>query len=290
MGRHLNRAKLHFGSDTRGMLEGGHYALLHTRSLEFDDLRPYVPGDEIRDIDWRATARAGAVLVKRFVTEKHHKILLVADAGRNMAALTPSGEVKRDVAAVAMGAVGLIALRRTDEVAMVYGDTRGCQHMRSGRGEPHIEGLIEQYYSHSRGDVGTSDIVCQLEYVARHHRRPLLLVVVSDEPEVSARLEDVVGRLTGIHDLLWLMVADMPAVGSADGEHDGVDVATGRFVLDGDTLGPRVAAAYRAAERRRIARLTETMTVRGVPFARIEGTADVRAKLVALTEAYRNAG
>ncbi len=94
MGRHLNRAIAHFGTDTRGMLEGGHYALLHTRSMEFDDLRPYVPGDEIRDIDWRASVRAGETLVKQFVTEKHHKILLVCDAGRDMSALTPSGEVK----------------------------------------------------------------------------------------------------------------------------------------------------------------------------------------------------
>ena len=51
MGRHLNRAIEHFGTDTRGMLEGGRHALLHTRSLEFDELRPYVPGDDVRDID-----------------------------------------------------------------------------------------------------------------------------------------------------------------------------------------------------------------------------------------------
>ncbi|MGV0801777.1 DUF58 domain-containing protein, partial [Mycolicibacterium elephantis] len=40
MGHHLNRAKAHFGTDTRGLLEGGRHALLHTRSLEFDELRP----------------------------------------------------------------------------------------------------------------------------------------------------------------------------------------------------------------------------------------------------------
>ena len=68
---------------------------MHTRSLEFDDLRPYVPGDDVRDIDWKASARSGHVLIKRFVTEKHHKILVVADAGRNTTALAPSGETKR---------------------------------------------------------------------------------------------------------------------------------------------------------------------------------------------------
>src|SRR3978361_2478383 len=115
MGKHLDRAKEFFGRDTSGFLEGGRYALVHTRSLEFDDLRPYVPGDDVRDIDWKASARSGGVLVKRFVSEKHHKILLVADAGRNMSALAPSGELKRDVAGHIMGAVGLIARRRSDQ-------------------------------------------------------------------------------------------------------------------------------------------------------------------------------
>ena len=64
---------------------------MHTRSLEFDELRPYVPGDDVRDIDWKAIGPLGHALIKRFVSEKHHKILLVADAGRNIIALAPVG-------------------------------------------------------------------------------------------------------------------------------------------------------------------------------------------------------
>lgn len=287
MGRHLNRAKQHFGTDTRGMLEGGHYALLHTRSLEFDDLRPYVPGDEIRDIDWRASARAGDVLVKRFVTEKHHKILLVCDAGRNMSGLTPGGEIKRDVATTVMGAIGLISMRRTDEIGMVYGDSRGSANVRSRRGENHIEGMLEQFFTHSRGGVGTSDIVTQLEHVAHSHRRRLLLVVVSDEPDVTSRLDEVIKRLTGRHELLWVAVTDMPAIGARHG-HDAYDVATGRFVPDGATLGTQVLAAYRKAEHRRAAELDEFFLTRAIPFVRIADSDEIRSKVVQLTEAYRN--
>lgn len=90
-----------------------------------------MPGDDVRDIDWRASARSGSVLIKRVVSEKHHKILLVADARRNMSALAVSGEVKRDVATNVMGAVGLIALGRSDEIVMVYGDSRGSAVIRS---------------------------------------------------------------------------------------------------------------------------------------------------------------
>src|ERR1700754_3742998 len=117
MSKLLNRARLHFGKDTRGLLEGGRYTLLHTRSLEFDDLRPYVAGDDVRDIDWKASARTDQVLLKRFISEKHHKILLIVDAGKNMTALAPSGEFKRDVALHIMGAIGLITVNRADELA-----------------------------------------------------------------------------------------------------------------------------------------------------------------------------
>jgi uncharacterized protein (DUF58 family) len=290
MGRHLNRAKSFFGTDTRGMLEGGRYALLHTRSLELDDLRPYVVGDDVRDIDWKASARSGSLLIKRFVSEKHHKIVLVADAGRNMSALAASGEVKRDVATNVMGAIGLISIGRSDEVGMVYGDSRGSAMIRNRRGETHIESMLERFYSKSIGDVGTSDIASQLDCVARAQRRRLLLVMVSDEPDVTPALDEALKQLSGRHELVWLMVADMPAIGSTEGEQDGFDVATGRFVLNGATLGRRVLAAYHVAEQRRAAQLEEFLTSHRVRFVRIAGSAEIRSKIVEMTEAYRNAG
>lgn len=290
MGRHLNQAKSYFGTDTRRMLEGGRYALLHTRSLELDDLRPYVAGDDVRDIDWKASARSGSVLIKRFVSEKHHKIVLVADTGRNMSALAASGEAKRAVATHAMGAIGLIAMGRSDEVGMVYGNARGSAAIRNRSGETHIESLLDRYYTSSSGDVGASDVTGQLDFVARAHRHRLLLAVVSDEPDVTPALDDVLKRLSGRHELMWLMIVDMPAIGSGEGYLGGFDVATGRFVLSGAALGPRVIAAYRAAEQRRIAQLDAFLTSHKVRFARIEGSAEIRPRLVELSEAYRNAG
>lgn len=292
MGKHLNRAKAHFGTDTRGLLEGGRYALLHTRSMEFDDLRPYVPGDDVRDIDWKASARSGGVLIKRFVSEQHHKILLVADAGRNMSALAPNGEYKRDVAAHVMGAVGLIGLRRSDQIGMVYGDRRGCVNVPQRRGEPHIEGLLHRWYQHTTTDPGRSDIAVQLDYIATHYRHTMLIIVVSDEPDFGQhgddRLSAVLAKLVGRHDIMWVMVSDMPAVGPDD--TDGYDVATGRFVLNGADLGPRVVAAYQRAERARRAHLEAFLTEHAVPHAVVAGSGDIRRELVRLTEVAARAG
>ncbi|MFN6551439.1 DUF58 domain-containing protein [Mycolicibacterium septicum] len=289
MGRHLNRSRQFFGNVSRSMLQGGKHALLHTRTLEFDDLRPYVPGDDIRDINWKASARSNDTLVTKFVTEKHHKILLVCDTGRNMSALAPSGEFKRDIAGVVAGVIGMISMSRSDELGMVYGDARGSAAVRSRKGENHIEGMLEQFAAHSVGDVGESRIVTQLNYVAHSHRSRLLMVVIADEPEISAELEDAVKRLAGRHELLWVAISDMPAVGADQGEMDGYDVGTGRFVPDGTTLGQSVVDAYRRAEQQRVAELDRFFERMAVPFVRIGGSAEVRNRITHLTEVYSNA-
>jgi uncharacterized protein (DUF58 family) len=286
VGKHLNRARSHFGNDTRGLLEGGRYALLHTRSLEFDDLRPYVRGDDVRDIDWKASARSGSVLIKRFVDEKHHKILLVADAGRDMTAAAPSGETKLDVAANILGAVGLITLSRADQIGMVYGDGRGCVNIRQGRGETHIESMLHRYYGHALSNPGPSDIACQLDYVATHYRHRMLLVVVSDEPDVDDRLADVVRRLAGRHDVMWAMVSDAPAVGTSDANGDGYDVSTGNFVIGGAELGPRIVAAYRRAEQNRRRELDEFITARAIPHTTVGGSGQIRSRLIEMTRLF----
>lgn len=290
MGPHLNAAKRFFPGPTRGLLEGGRYALLHTRTMEFDDLRPYVTGDEIRDIDWKASARAGTVLIRRYISEKHHKILMIADAGRNMSALTPSGEGKRDVAAHVLGAFGLITLGRADEVAMVYGDERGSVRVGARRGENHIEALLHRFYTHTLTAPGCSDICTQLQYAATHYRRRMLLIVVSDEPDIDAPLTRVLEQLGERHELLWVLITDMPAVGSAAGEPDGYDVVTGAHVLNGATLGPRIVEAYRRREAQRSAALTDFLTVRRISFTRIAASGDIHARLRALTADYAHAG
>lgn len=289
MGKHLDAAKAYISRDAARLLAGGRYALVHTRSMEFDELRPYVPGDDVRDIDWKASARSGHTLIKQFVSEKHHKILIVADTGRNMAALTPTGEPKSEVAAHLIGAVGLITLPRSDEIGMVAGDRRGCIDIRLRRGETHIERILHRYVQQTRADPGASDIVTQLAWVARHYRHPMLIVIVSDEPEIGERLREVMVPLTARHDVLWAMVTDMPAI-DADATGVGYDVADGRTLLGADILGARVITAYRRSEEQRRRELSDFLTAQRIPHARIASSNGIMPALVAMTGVYARAG
>ena len=81
------------------------------------------------------------------------------------------------------------------------------------------------------------------------------------------------------------MVCDMPAVGT-DREGDGYDVGSGRVVPSGSALGPRVVAAYRRAEEARRRHLDALLVAHEVPHVRIGASADIRAKLVDLSEAF----
>jgi uncharacterized protein (DUF58 family) len=214
---------------------------------------------------------------------------LVADAGHNMAALSPLGEIKRDIAVNVMGALGLIAMRRSDEIGLITGDARGSAHIPLRHGESHVERLLQRYYSLATAPSTGSDVVQQLSYLRHGFRTPLIILIISDEPDVTDQLETVVAELSARHEIYWALIGDMPVVGSCEGEDDGFDVTSGRVVLNGATLGPGVVAAYQAAERTRTAELNAFMTRHGIRFTRIAGSGEIRQRVVELTKRSRRA-
>src|SRR5688572_5555020 len=151
MGEVLNRVRAQLNFDPRSVamrlrsnriLEGGHTSLQFGRSDDFVDLREYVIGDDVRDIDWKASARSPGLVVRRYVAEKAQEFLLVADTGANLLATAPSGERKRDLALLALGAVGLVASAQSDKISVVFGDDRGSSIEPGKTGEDHLEQIL----------------------------------------------------------------------------------------------------------------------------------------------------
>lgn len=98
------------------LLEGQYASIHRGRSLDFDDLRDYQPGDEVGDIDWRASARHSAIMVRRYGAERRHRLLFAVAGGRNLGAVSAAGERKADLAVEAVGILGWLALQHGDEV------------------------------------------------------------------------------------------------------------------------------------------------------------------------------
>ena len=129
---HSSRKSLH-------ALDGAYASLLHGRSLDFEDLRKYEYGDQVRDIDWRATARLGTPLVKRSRATRMHTVMFVVDTGRSMAALAADERSKKELAILATGALGVLTLRHGDDFTVVYGDASRVRRLAPGRSEGALE-------------------------------------------------------------------------------------------------------------------------------------------------------
>ena len=96
----------------RGLLEGEYASIFRGRGLDFEDLRDYVPGDEVRDIDWKATARTGKPLVKRYVATRRQQLLFVVHGDGDGTDALPAGGTEHHVE---------MLLRRMDAAGLDHG-------------------------------------------------------------------------------------------------------------------------------------------------------------------------
>ena len=241
MAGHLQRVKSKlsiFGHrKARGMLDGQYGSVSHGRSLDFDDLRAYVPGDEVRDIDWKATARHGSPLVRRYLAVRRQTLLLVTDTGRNMAAESRDGGPKKDIAVLALGVVGYLAYRHGDAVGLVCGDSGSSRAYPGKAGEVHLEQLLREVHDTTLLDSAPSRLETQLDYVVRNFSQRMLLLVVADELLPDADTERLLRRLRAQHEILWLTVRDADLLGAGADSYDVAGTPAG--TRSGHCAGPR---------------------------------------------------
>lgn len=270
----------------RGMLDGEYGSVFRGRSLDFDDLRAYIPGDEVRDIDWKATARHGSPLIKRYVAVRRQTVLLITDTGRNMAAVAQGGEPKKDIAVMALGVLAYLAHRHGDVVGLVSGDSSGTRTLPAKGGEAHLERLLRHVHSNTSEDAAGSSIEEQLEHVARTVKGRHLLFVVADEIVANPELDRLLRRLRVQHEILWLTIRDADLASAA--EWYGVDDSSP--LLSHLAQSPAVAAAYTQAAAERDARRENMLRQAGITEGSVAGTRDVITALFALLERHRRAG
>ncbi|HRW17996.1 MAG TPA: DUF58 domain-containing protein [Dermatophilaceae bacterium] len=193
---------------TWGLLDGEYASVFRGRSLDYDDLREYVPGDEIRDIDWKATARHGSPLVKRYVATRKQTVLLVVDTGRSMAAVAESGEPKKSVAILVAGMLAYLAVRHGDHVGLVEGDATGSRLHEAKGTEAHLERLLRAIDRSCTLDAGPSRFADQLRYLADHVTKRCLVLVVSDDAALTEDDTALLRRIHAQHEILWVSVID----------------------------------------------------------------------------------
>jgi uncharacterized protein (DUF58 family) len=227
---------------------GGSESIFKGRGIEFDEVRPYVPGDEVRDIDWNVTARLGAPFVKRFVEERELTVLLVADISRSMRFGT-AGSEKRELAAELCAVLGFAAMRNNDRVGLVLVGERVEHFVRPARGRTHLLRMLRDALTVVPSGTGTR-LGEAARFVLRSSKRRALVFWISDfEDRLDLRDWRILGQR---HEVTAIALHDprdqvLPAAGWVEFE----DLESGQRTL-ANTSNPRVRAAYQreAAARR----------------------------------------
>ncbi|KAE8762391.1 DUF58 domain-containing protein, partial [Georgenia thermotolerans] len=205
-----------------GLLDGRHRSIFTGHGQDFDDQVEYRPGDDVKDIDWKSSARAGQPIIRRFVRESNLAVVLAVDTGRNMAAAAPSGETKAEVALFAADVVAYLARARGDLVALVAGDAERLVQLPGRGGTAHLETLLRVVERALTRDAPPSDLGRVLDRVVALTRRSLV-VVLTDAARPEPAHEEALRRLRTRHEVMVLAVADaLPTGAGPAADVDGV--------------------------------------------------------------------
>lgn len=281
------RASIHAHRKVLGLLEGEYASTYTGRSMELNDLREYVRGDDLRDLDWKASARSGQLLVKRFVATRKHTVLLVVSTGRSMAAVNDRRVPKRELAVFVAGLFGWLAVRHGDFVATAYGD-EAVQHVRppSG-GETALERSLAAVHDAATADSAASGVAAVLEHLARTFRRRTIMVVVSDEYAVDDRLAAALRRAVAQHEVLFVTLGDLDPTGHVD--LDLVDVDSAGTVPAWVRGDRRLARDYLATLQADAASMRATLERLGVAHQHVSDHDTAVTAVFRLLERHRHA-
>ena len=247
------------------VLAGEYSSVFKGRGVEFADVRPYLPGDDVRTIDWRVTARAGAPYVRRYTEERELTVLFLIDHS----ASDDFGTRRRTKSGLAteVGAVlALAAVRNNDRVGAVLFSDHVEQFIAPAKGKRHVLRVIREMVAFRPSGVGT-DMAGALEFAARVlHRRAVLFIFSDWLARDYARMLEMVARR---HDTIGVHLSDQ-----RDEEIPNVGLVALRDPERGawrwaDTALPAVRAHYRARALAHQASVARTLRSAGADLIRL---------------------
>jgi uncharacterized protein (DUF58 family) len=219
------KTKLNIHSTRRSllMLEGEYTSALKGKSLDFDDLREYSYGDDVRDIDWRASAKHQNPLVKRYVANRRHNVLFVVDTSITMLAAAPDYQAKYELASEVIGLLGYIAVKHNDSVGLATLNGRFEQVKFMG-GEMHLNRILDIVEKKTLSSDKLVDVTELLSQANSATNSRTIMIVIANEATPSPELKTLLSKIKHRHDLMWVSIADInPA--SVPANFNVIDVA-----------------------------------------------------------------
>jgi uncharacterized protein (DUF58 family) len=219
---------------------GEYHAVFRGRGIEFDELRPYVPGDDVRSIDWKAYARTGDAMIRRYREDRDLTVIFLVDVSASQGA-GALPRTKGDLAAEVCAVLALAAIRNKDKVGLLLFASKPERYVRPAGGRTHVLRVVREILWARPATTGT-DIGAALEYLTGVQKRRATVFLVSDflTTDYSRQLRAAARR----HDIIAVRVREpiderLPSAGIVTLR----DAETGRL-LDVDTSSSTVRTVY----------------------------------------------
>ena len=249
-------------------LAGAYHSVFKGRGMDFDEVREYSPGDEVRTIDWNVTARAGKPFVKKYTEERELTIFLLVDISAS-GNFGTGGRPKRDFAAELASLLAFSAIRNSDKVGLLLFTDRVERFLPPKRGRRHVMRVVRDVLCFEPHGVRT-DTIKALDSANRIlHRRAIVFLISDfaargDSPAARAQLRRALRQTTLRHDVIAVQVEDprereLPNVGIVALE----DAESGEIV-ELDTGSAEVRRRFAAVARERGAHLVSDCRAEGV--------------------------
>lgn len=206
-----------------GLLEGRHRSIYTGHGQDFDEMAEYQFGDDISDIDWKASASYGLPVIRRFVRNSNLAMVIAVDTGRNMGATAPAGESKAQIATFAAAVVCFLARGRGDTVALVAGDDERLIQLPARGGTEHMEMLLRRAEDMLTLDSPASNLNRVMDRVLTWFNRRSLVVLITDEARPRPEHEMALKRLRTRHEVMVVQVGDAVPTSFAGAPIDDVD-------------------------------------------------------------------
>ncbi|HHX15963.1 MAG TPA: DUF58 domain-containing protein [Fibrobacter sp.] len=261
----VSRVELSVRGTLDAVMTGAYHSSFKGNGMEFSEVREYVPGDDIRSIDWNVTARAGTPYVKKFVEERELTMLLMVDASSS-SEFGSGLEMKGEVMATLTALLAFAAIKNNDKVGLLIFTDQVEHFIPPAKGRKHVLRLIREILYFKPKQHGT-DIQGALEYAGKLLNRRAVVVVMSDFLDTG--YERAFKVLRKRHDVLAVSVVDpreleLPPVGLVELE----DPETGETLLV-DTGDSAFREAFKREAKKQTKETKESFDKMSVDFVRI---------------------
>jgi uncharacterized protein (DUF58 family) len=245
---------------------GQYHSTFKGRGMEFDEVREYVPGDDIRSIDWNVTARTGLPHIKKFVEEREMTVMLVVDVSASH--LFGSGaQMKRDLAAEVAAVLAFSAIRNNDRIGLILFAEEVEKYIPPKKGTRHVLRLVREMLSHKPQGKGTN-VVPALDYLNHVSTHKNVTFLISDFM-FSDNYEQLLKVSARRHDLISVVIGDKRELAWPDiGIVNWHDAETGEKMLV-DTSSRKVREKLGIEQTRRAETVDELHRKAGIDTIRL---------------------